>query len=100
MEAKILSDKQIKPLVHTWGEIKENEIITKTDVNGTVHKLLCVNGHYIATSWAERGFLPDPRISLPKIHDMEMRPDDILVCAYAKAGLCFDCSLVPIGFGK
>ncbi|KAJ8299812.1 hypothetical protein KUTeg_023872, partial [Tegillarca granosa] len=67
-------------------EIKENEIITKTDVNGTVHKLLCVNGHYIATSWAERGFLPDPRISLPEIRDMEMRPDDILVCAYAKAG--------------
>lgn len=76
------------------GEIKENEIIEKTDVNGAVHKLICVNGGYFATSTAERGFMPDPRISLPKILDMKMRPDDILICAYPKAGLCFNYLLI------
>lgn len=72
---------------YEWGEIKEEDILRVTDENGEVHEVFKVEG---GDNWSlefpKFGIAPDPRINFPKIKNMDVRNDDVFICAYPKAG--------------
>ncbi|KAK3102239.1 hypothetical protein FSP39_009838 [Pinctada imbricata] len=51
-----------------------------------VQEVYPLGNRFLPTSFMMSGFTPDPRTHTPIIRDMNVYPDDVLICAYVKAG--------------
>ncbi|KAK3101387.1 hypothetical protein FSP39_003174 [Pinctada imbricata] len=68
-------------------EINESDLVPKVNEHGEVKDMdLIVNSMRVGSFAVKAGIIPDPRKNFPKIRDMKTFDDDILICAYQKAG--------------
>ncbi|KAK3103027.1 hypothetical protein FSP39_015864 [Pinctada imbricata] len=69
------------------NEIDKSDLVPKINEHGEVKDMdLIVNSMRVGAMMVKAGFIPDPRKNFPKIRDMKIFDDDILICAYQKAG--------------
>lgn len=71
---------------YIWGEISESEIVRQYDRKGREVACVQVEDMFRPLENVAAGQIPDLRVTLKLIQDMHMRKDDILICAYVKAG--------------
>ncbi|XP_060065089.1 sulfotransferase 1C2-like [Ylistrum balloti] len=71
---------------YIWGDIAESEIVRQYDRKGREVTCIQINDMYRSLYNVNAGQVPDLRVTLKLLQDMPMRADDILICAYVKAG--------------
>ena len=94
----ILNNDQAEILVTNCffsGPVDKDKIIKKKLPGGKEIEQYPLFGSYVSPAFAFSGFVPDPREHLPAVRDMPVFDDDVLICAYPKAGL-FTLILPPI----
>lgn len=65
---------------------KDEEVTVLSDNNGNSVNVIEYDGYYLSKKAIEKGRIPDPRSNIPNIIKMEIRPDDVFLVAYPKAG--------------
>ncbi|KAJ8299466.1 hypothetical protein KUTeg_023526 [Tegillarca granosa] len=70
----------------TWADIVKSDVITATCPTGHSADFIQANNMYFPTLWKSAGFAPDQRINVQRVRKMKAREDDVLICAFAKAG--------------
>ncbi|XP_055997943.1 uncharacterized protein LOC125647318 [Ostrea edulis] len=66
--------------------VAEEDIIKVSDKDGNVMELLESGGQYLSARGVIAGKFPNPKTNFPRMKAMNVRSDDIFVCAYPKAG--------------
>lgn len=79
-------DIKMPPPKYKWGEIKAEETTFIEFPSGCNETILTYDGTSFPLHFAKMGTIPDIRINYPKIRKMTIRDDDVLICAYPKAG--------------
>ena len=74
-------------LVVSVVKVKEEDITIISDGHGNTIRCLEWHGHYLPVRGIEKGLIPDPRKSLPPLRHLQLRPDDVFLLAYPKAGM-------------
>ena len=67
-------------------KIKDEDVICLQDSGGTSMEIVGYNGYFMSRASMESGSIPDIRTNIPNIIKMKVRPDDIFLVAYPKAG--------------
>ncbi|XP_033752290.1 sulfotransferase family cytosolic 1B member 1-like isoform X1 [Pecten maximus] len=71
---------------YIWGNISESEIVRQYDRKGREVACVQVDDMFRTLYNVSLGQVPDLRVTLKLVREMRMRTDDILICAYVKAG--------------
>ncbi|XP_055997942.1 uncharacterized protein LOC125647317 [Ostrea edulis] len=66
--------------------VAEEDIIKVSDKDGNVMELLETGGQYLSAQGVIAGRFPNPKTNFPRLKAMNVRSDDIFLCAYPKAG--------------
>lgn len=54
--------------------------------SGFKHQIFQYDGNNYGVELAKMGFMPDPRVNNKAIKDMDIRKDDVIICAFPKCG--------------
>ncbi|VDI01528.1 Hypothetical predicted protein [Mytilus galloprovincialis] len=76
-----MNDSEFPPV-----NFKDEEVTVLSDNNGNSVNVIEYDGYYLSKKAIEKGRIPDPRSNIPNIIKMEIRPDDVFLVAYPKAG--------------
>ncbi|XP_021340691.1 sulfotransferase 1C4-like isoform X2 [Mizuhopecten yessoensis] len=67
-------------------DIANGQFLQSCDKRGNCIEVCKYGEDFIPTAIFKMGHIPDPRTHFPLLRDMQIRDDDILLCAYMKAG--------------
>ena len=67
-------------------ELKEEDITVISDGHGNTVRCIECQGHYLGARGIEEGRIADPRKNFPLLRHLQLRPDDVFLLAYPKAG--------------
>ncbi|KAJ8299431.1 hypothetical protein KUTeg_023491 [Tegillarca granosa] len=86
MDNKPQGDIKMPPPKYKWGEIKDEEVTVIELPSGCTETIMTYDGTTFPVGFAKLGTIPDIRTNYPNIKKMNIRDDDVLICAYPKAG--------------
>lgn len=75
-----------RPPKYKWGQTEDEEIMEIQTSSGFKIQMLHFDGNNYALDMMKMGFAPDPRVNNQKIKDMDIRDDDVIICAFPKCG--------------
>ncbi|KAJ8317188.1 LOW QUALITY PROTEIN: hypothetical protein KUTeg_005092, partial [Tegillarca granosa] len=75
-----------RPPKYKWGQAEDEEIMEIQTSSGFKIQMLHFDGNNYALDMMKMGFAPDPRVNNQKIKDMDIRDDDVIICAFPKCG--------------
>ena len=75
------------PFIYLFTELDDKELIPRVTQDGKVlGHYVNVDGVLFRANLIRNGKVPDHRTNLPKLREMTTFDDDVLICAYVKAG--------------
>ena len=67
-------------------DLKEEDVAVLSDGHGNTVRCVECQGHFLSAPAVENGRIPDPRKNFPLLRNLQLRPDDVFLLAYPKAG--------------
>ena len=68
-------------------QFSKEEVRTLTDASGCSVEIIEYDGYFLSKRAIELGKIADLRSNIPNIIKMPIRPDDVFLLAYPKAGI-------------
>lgn len=68
------------------GDISKSDLVRVELPSGNHLELLRADDMHFPLQIENGNYVPDIRLNLPRIRQMKAREDDILICAYPRAG--------------